>query len=53
MSDDREHTPSLGYGHYLSTFEVIPLFISVCRNADGEFADYPRHVPWYSENQGG
>ena len=27
--DNMEHTPSSGFEHYPSTFEVIPLFISV------------------------
>ena len=26
--DGRVHTPSSGFGHYPSTYEVIPLFIS-------------------------
>ena len=34
--DNREHTLMSGFGHYPSTFEVIPLFVSACRNTDGE-----------------
>ena len=34
--DNREHILLLGYGHYLSTYEVIPLFISSEGNTDGE-----------------
>ena len=26
--DGRVHTPMLGFEHYLSTYEVIPLFVS-------------------------
>ena len=26
--DNREHTPSLGWGHHLLTYEVVSLFIS-------------------------
>ena len=32
--DNRVHTPASGWGHYPTTHEVIPLFISACRNAD-------------------
>ena len=34
--DNREHTLMLGFGHYPSMFKVIPLFVSACRNTDGE-----------------
>ena len=27
--DKRVHTPSLGYGHYPTTYEVVSLFVSV------------------------
>ena len=29
--DGREHTPSLGFGHYPSTYEVISLFVLLDR----------------------
>ena len=49
--DNREHTPSLGYGHYPSTFKVIPLFIPACRKCWGKFIDHPRHLPWNLEDR--
>ena len=34
--DGRVHTPALGFGHYPSTYKVIPLFVRSDGNADGE-----------------
>ena len=34
--DNREHTLLSGFGHYLSTFKVISLFIPAYRNTDGD-----------------
>ena len=44
--DNRVHTPSSGWGHYPMTHEVIPLFISALRNAEENFIDHPRYLPW-------
>ena len=33
--------------------EVIPLFISACRNAEENFADYPRYLLWDMQGWGG
>ena len=48
--DNREHTPSSGYGHYPSTFEVISLFVSACRNTERDCPDHPRHLPQNYKN---
>ena len=34
--DKRVHTLLSGYGHYLITYEVVSLFVSVLRNTEGD-----------------
>ena len=51
--DNRVHTPASGWGHYPTTHEVIPLFISACRNTEENFLDYPRYFPWDLQRGGG
>ena len=45
---NEEYTPSSGWGHHPTTIEVIPLFVSACRNTEENFTDYPRYLPWDS-----
>ena len=46
--DGREHTPSLGFGHYLSTYEVLSVFILLDRTLTEGFIDHPGHLQWCS-----
>ena len=50
---NEEYTPSSGWGHYPMTIEVIPLFVSACRNAEENLTDHPRHLPQDSQGGGG
>ena len=48
--DGREHTPSLGFGHYLSTCEVLSVFVlPFDRTLVGRIIDNPRHLSWGSQ----
>ena len=48
---NKEYTPLSGWGHYPTTIEVIPLFVSACRNLEENFTDHPSHLP--QDSQGG
>ena len=47
--DDREHTPSLGFGYYPLTYEVLSVFILLDRILTERIIDNPRHLPWGSQ----
>ena len=48
---NEEYTPLSGWGRYPMMLEVIPLFVSACRNAEENFTDHPRYLP--RDSQGG
>ena len=50
---NEEYTLLSGWGHYPMTIEVIPLFVSAKRNAEENFADHPRYLPWDLQGGGG
>ena len=50
---NEEYTPLSGWGHYPTTIEVIPFFVSACRNAEENFTDHPRYLPWDPQGGGG
>ena len=39
---NEEYTPLSGWGHYLTTLEVIFLFVSACRNAEENVSRLPK-----------
>ena len=51
--DNEVHTPSSGWGHYLTMHEVIPLFVSALRNAEENFIDHPGYLSWDPQGGGG
>ena len=50
---NEEYTLLSGWGHYPTTTEVIPLFVSACRNSEENFTDHPRHLPQALQGGGG
>ena len=42
--DGREHTPSSGFGHYSSTYEVLSIIV-LDRTLMERITDNPRHLP--------
>ena len=48
--DGREHTLSLGFGHYLSTYEVFSVFILLDRTLT-EAIDHPGYLPQNSQER--
>ena len=50
--DGRVHTLLSGFGHYPTTYRVIPLFVSFWWNTDGEFIDYLGYLSWGHEDRG-
>ena len=43
--DGREHTPSLGFGHYSLTYEVLSIFILFDRSLMERIIDNPEYLP--------
>ena len=44
--DNREHTPSLGFGHYLLTYEVLSIVILLDRTLMERIIDDLKHLSW-------